>query len=165
VRAAGDSLEVLGVGHRAASAGAGARMAPVATRRDWLAPARQRRTAGWRTRSSPSDAGIEVTGAPGALPELEVAFNINTDGYGDGISPDPTDQAVDPQFSAPAGPDGVLGNDGFADDDFRVQSTSPAIDAGSAPAAELGISGTAVAGGSGDEGIVDLGYHYGTDEL
>jgi hypothetical protein len=90
-----------------------------------------------------------------------VAFNINTDGYGDGVSPEPTNLAVDPQFIAPAGADGVLGNDAFADDDFRVQPTSPAIDAGSAPAAELGISGSAVAGRSSDEDIVDLGYHYG----
>jgi hypothetical protein len=53
----------------------------------------------------------------------------------------------------------------FADDDFRVQPTSAAIDAGSAPAAELGISGSALAGRSVDEGIVDLGYHYGADTV
>ena len=94
--------------------------------------------------------GISAT--PGALPDLMVGFNINSDGYGDGVSPEPTDLSVDPQFVAPAGNDGVLGNDAFADDDFRLQPTSPAIDAGSAPAAELGISGSAVAGRTDDVG-------------
>ena len=66
--------------------------------------------------------------------------------------------------STPAGTDGLLGGEGFADDDFHLQPTSPAIDAGSATAAELGITGSAVAGRSADEGIVDLGYHYGVDD-
>ena len=104
-----------------------------------------------------------VTAAPGALPGLTVAFNVNTGGYGPGVSPGPTDLAVDPQLVAPAGADGVLGNEGFADDDFHLQPGSPAVDAGSAPAAELGVTGSAVAGRT-DDGIVDLGYHYGADD-
>ena len=106
--------------------------------------------------------GISAT--TGAVPDLVVAFNINTDGYGEGVSPEPTDLSVDPQFVAPAGADGVLGNDAFADDDFHVHPTSAAINAGSAPAAELGISGSVVAGRTDDEGIVDLGYHHGAGD-
>ncbi len=105
-----------------------------------------------------------VAAAPGALPGLEIAFNINTDGYDQGVFPEPTDQDADPQFVAPAGADGVLGSEGFADDDFHLEPSSPAIDAGSAPAADLGISGSAVAGRTDDEGIVDLGYHYGANQ-
>lgn len=109
------------------------------------------------------NAGGGVTAAPGALPGLTVAFNVNTDGYGPGVSPGPTDLAVDPQLVAPAGADGVLGTEGFADDDFHLQADSPAIDAGSASAAALGVTGSAVAGRVRDDGIVDLGYHYGAD--
>ena len=74
--------------------------------------------------------------------------------------PDATDLSDDPQLATPVGADGVLGEEGFADDDFHLQPTSPAIDAGSATAAELGITGSAVAGRATDEGMVDLGYHY-----
>ena len=105
-----------------------------------------------------------ITATSGALPGLTVEFNINTDGYDDKVSPAPTDLTVDPQFVGPAGIDGVLGNDKFDDDDFRVQPASAAIDAGSAPAVELGIRGSVVAGQPKDDGIVDLGYHYGADD-
>lgn len=104
-----------------------------------------------------------VTAAPGALPGLSVAFNVNTDGYGQGVSAGESNLDVDPRLVVPAGADGVLGSEGFADDDFHLQPSSPAIDAGSAPAAELGVTGSAVAGRTDDEGIVDLGYHYGAD--
>jgi hypothetical protein len=102
-------------------------------------------------------AGIRV--AVGARPDTSIGHNINTDGY-DGVAPGPTDLDRDPQLVAPAGADGVLGGEGFADDDFHLLPTSPAIDAGSAPAAELGVTGSVVAGGAADAGIVDLGYHY-----
>ena len=78
--------------------------------------------------------------------------------------PEATNFADDPELVAPAGTDGMLGGEGFADDDFHLQPTSPAIDAGSATAAELGITGSAVAGHGTDEGIVDLGYHYGVED-
>jgi nitrous oxidase accessory protein NosD len=100
----------------------------------------------------------------GALPDLVIAFNDNADGYGPGVFPEATNFTDDPQLVAPAGADGLLGGAGFADDDFHLQPTSPAIDAGSATAAELGITGSAVAGRGTDEGIVDLGYHYGGDD-
>jgi hypothetical protein len=41
-----------------------------------------------------------------------------------------------------------------------VSPTRPAIDAGSATAAALGITGSAVTGVACDAGIVDLAYHY-----
>lgn len=102
-----------------------------------------------------------IQAAPGALAVLTVAFNINTDGHGAGVFPDATNLDVDPQLVAPAGADGILGGAGYADDDFHLGPDSPAIDAGSAPAADLGITGAAEAGETSDEGIVDLGYHYG----
>jgi parallel beta-helix repeat protein len=101
-----------------------------------------------------------------SLPGLMISFNLNTDGYADGVLPGAHDFAADPRFVAPAGADGVLGGEGFADDDFHLRASdppSPAIDAGSGPAAGLGITGSAVAGQTVDQGIVDLGYHYGAD--
>jgi hypothetical protein len=95
-----------------------------------------------------------------ALLGLMIGFNLNDDGYSEGVPPGASDLAADPSFVAPAGADGVLGSEGFADDDFHLQATSPAIDAGSATAADLGISGSAVAGPAEDQGTVDLGYHY-----
>jgi len=105
-----------------------------------------------------------IAASMAAFPGLTIGFNLNTDGYGEDVLPGMTDLAADPQFVAPAGADGVLGGAGFADDDFHLQPTSPAIDAGEASAAALGITGSAVAGQVGDAGIVDLGYHYGADE-
>lgn len=98
-----------------------------------------------------------------SLQGLTLGFNLNDDGISADVLPAATDFIADPQFVAPAGVDGVLGGEGFADDDFHLQPTSPAIDAGSAPAAEIGITGSAVAGQAIDDGIVDLGYHYGAD--
>ena len=97
----------------------------------------------------------------GSLPDTLIAFNDTPDGYGPGLFPEASNLDDDPQLVAPAGSDGQLGGAGFADDDFHLQPTSPAVDAGSAPAAELGITGSAIAGQTTDEGIVDLGYHYG----
>lgn len=78
------------------------------------------------------------------------------------VVPSVTDFQADPRFVDPAGADGVLGAAGFEDDNFHLQSDSGGIDAGSATAARLGIDGSAVAGDDGDEGIVDLGFHYPT---
>ena len=79
--------------------------------------------------------------APGRCRASWSSSTSTPTGTATSVSPAPTDLTVDPQFVEPAGIDGVLGNDKFADDDFRVQPTSAAIDAGSAPAVELGISG------------------------
>jgi len=72
-----------------------------------------------------------------------------------------------PRFVNPAGNDGVRGGAAWADDDFRLSQTasgqldqSEAVDAGSASAVALGISGTTATSGSADAGVADLGFHY-----
>jgi hypothetical protein len=102
-----------------------------------------------------------IAAAPLALAAVSIGFNMNDGGYSEGVLPGATDLAADPHFASPAGADGRLGGAGFADDDFHLRPGSPAIDAGSATALELGISGSAVAGATDDVGIVDLGFHYG----
>jgi parallel beta-helix repeat protein len=98
-----------------------------------------------------------------SLPGLTIDFNLNNDGYSREVAPSVTDFTADPRFLSPVGADQVLGRDGFADDNFHVHATSAAIDAGSATAADLGITGSAVQGQTTDEGIVDLGFHYDAD--
>lgn len=92
-------------------------------------------------------------------------FNINPDGYADGTPANAYDLSDDPLFVDPAGPDGVLGGDGFADDDFHLRDQpperSPGIDAGSTTVEQRGVTGSAVASGGVDSGVVDIGYHYG----
>jgi hypothetical protein len=95
--------------------------------------------------------------------DLAIDFNLNNDGYEPSIPVSSTDFEGDPRFVAAAGADGILGGAGFEDDDLHLQPGTPARDAGSAPAAELGISGSAVAGQDSDTGIVDVGFHYGAD--
>ena len=87
----------------------------------------------------------------------------------------PLDLEADPLFASPFGVDGMLGGVGAADDDFRMLSTSPAIDAGLASAADtiLPFTGPAstrttrtdvLADGTGGDGsALNLGYHYPVD--
>src|SRR5204863_9647452 len=90
-------------------------------------------------------------------------FNLNTDGYGGDTSISPYDFSADPRSVNPAGADGILGGDGFADDNFRLRnSTNPAqrsaaIDAGSGLASAVGITGSTQPDGRPDEGRIDLG--------
>ncbi len=64
-------------------------------------------------------------------------------------------------FNAPAGTDSVLGGSGFADDDFRVDGGSAAIDAGSTAAIVWALDGRTVRrDNAADTGAIDLGYHY-----
>jgi nitrous oxidase accessory protein NosD len=63
-----------------------------------------------------------------AVVSLTVERNLNTDGYSDDLPPGETDLDEDPQFVDPDGADGILGADGWADDDFHLQPQSPAID-------------------------------------
>lgn len=95
---------------------------------------------------------------------LSVNFNLNNDGNDPTIPPSASDFEGDPRFVAAAGPDGVLGGAGFEDDDLHLQPGTPALDAGSAPAAQLGITGSAVSGQPNDTGVVDVGFHYGASD-
>jgi parallel beta-helix repeat protein len=94
-------------------------------------------------------------------------FNINTDGYGKDTPFNIYDLPADPLFEDPAGPDGILGGAGYADDDFRLvrgvgaQPSSPAINAGSTTVDVLGLTGSTATDGGKDTDIVDLGFHYG----
>jgi hypothetical protein len=96
-----------------------------------------------------------------SLARLDIGFNLNNDGYSHEVTPSVTDFRADPRFVDPSGPDDILGGAGFADDDFLLDPASAAIDAGSATAVELGITGSAVVGLDADEGIVDMGFLYG----
>lgn len=63
-----------------------------------------------------------------AVAGLTVERNVNTGGYGNGVPPGADDFDADPLFVDPDGADGILGGDGYADDDFRLQPGSPASD-------------------------------------
>lgn len=95
-------------------------------------------------------------------------FNLTLDGYGYKTPASGYDVFATPRFVDPAGPDGVLGGDGFADDDFHLRQPSSgdahrsaAVDAGSAPATEIGLTGSTATSGVPDTGTVDIGFHYG----
>ena len=95
-------------------------------------------------------------------------FNVNEDGYAPGTPHNDYDILADPLFLNPAGHDRQLGGDGYADDDFRLQQgrggqtiQSPAVDAGAAPIASIGLTGTTARGDVPDMGVIDIGYHYG----
>ena len=69
--------------------------------------------------------GVRV--AFGAQPGTVLAANVNTDGT-EGVPPGETDLDADPLFVDPDGADGILGEEGWADDDFRLRPGSPASD-------------------------------------
>jgi hypothetical protein len=95
---------------------------------------------------------------------------MNTRGFepSDTCGPDPTEIMMASLFVNPNGPDGMLGSVHGADDDFRYQQTaagdlqnSPAVKAGSASAAHLGLDDkTTRSDNVPDMGRVDIGYHY-----
>lgn len=73
-----------------------------------------------------------------------------------------TDLIQDPLFVAPAGRDGILGGDGFRDDDFRLQQgavVSPAVDLDLNSVHSL-ATGTTASSGIPDLGPADAGFHY-----
>jgi len=72
---------------------------------------------------------------------------------------------LDPIYVDPDGGDGVLGGTSWADDDLSLRQpsaqgeTSPAVDAGSASVAALGVTGSTSSNGAADTGVADLGAH------
>jgi parallel beta-helix repeat protein len=99
----------------------------------------------------------------------EAYFNINFEGRYGGFTPiPPSDRIDDPSFVNPAGPDGVLGGSGFADDSFHLaqraagqSSDSPALDFSDVSAAEAELDARTTRTDLGpDEGLLDLGFHY-----
>ncbi|MAB81446.1 MAG: hypothetical protein CMJ89_19065 [Planctomycetes bacterium] len=82
------------------------------------------------------------------------------------------DLEADPQFVDPFGPDGILGGCGAADDNYRVLSSSPALDAGerraqdtlfafAGPASTRTSQSNGLADGMGNDGdMANLGFHY-----
>lgn len=100
-------------------------------------------------------------------------FNLMIDQYGPETPHSPYDRRGDPDFVDIDGADGVLGGemveghfvDRSADDDFRLRQddevTSPAVDAGSAAVAAIGLTGSTASDGRDDLGTIDIGFHYG----
>ena len=93
-----------------------------------------------------------------------VAFQTN------GGALPPSNVEGDPAFVDPDGADNVLGGTGGADDDFHVQASSPALDAGDSDATDVWlVTGAAAAqttrfdeeldGQGADGDVVNLGYH------
>ncbi|HEY8514397.1 MAG TPA: right-handed parallel beta-helix repeat-containing protein, partial [Candidatus Binatia bacterium] len=75
--------------------------------------------------------------------------------------------SVNPRYVRPSGADGLLGGDGWRDDDFRLQQLaagdaqqSPLVDAGSGEVDALDIGGSTARDGAPDTGIADIGFHY-----
>jgi parallel beta-helix repeat protein len=108
-----------------------------------------------------------ITLASGSACNYVSGFNINVDGYGFHTPENAYDIIADPGVVNPAGSDGVLGGDGFRDDDFRLPQfrggatvNSPAVDAGFAPVTQVGITGSTASNDALDVGVVDIGYHY-----
>lgn len=112
---------------------------------------------------------IARTAMMGAL----VGFNVNADGYVADTRRNDFDIQSPPLFINPAGADGILGEEGFRDDDFRLAhrrtgqaENSPAVDAGSDSAEALGVSnGTTALDGLPDAGRADAGFHYGLEAI
>ncbi|MBX3025055.1 right-handed parallel beta-helix repeat-containing protein [bacterium] len=107
--------------------------------------------------------------APGdSRPGYLAAYNINADGYAANTPRPDSDLRRDPLFAAPAGRDGILGGDGFADDAFQLQhlaadqsADSPAIDFAPPRAVELGLADrTTRTDQVPDAGWLDAGFHY-----
>ncbi len=96
-------------------------------------------------------------------------FNINFEGrYGGSTPRPPSDREDDPLFVLPAGPDGILGGSGFADDRFQLSQRaagqlvdSPGVDVGDITAEALLLdTRTTRTDLVTDHGQLDLGFHY-----
>lgn len=134
----------------------------------------------WRNGNGGKGIGVlnentgEVPVRPASVCRYLAGFNLVLDDYGPKTPHNVYDRTADPLFVDPAGPDGILGGEGAAlrfidrseDDDFHLrqlagQGDSPAVNAGSANVAELGLSGSTATNGRRDRDTVDIGFHYG----
>jgi hypothetical protein len=112
--------------------------------------------------------GIQL-GNAGTLEGYDAGFNLNAEGRYSGVPKPETDRVDDPLFVNPAGRDGILGGDGFEDDDFHLQQVvsgqqadSLAVDWGlNRTASEAGMAERSTRTDNGlDVANVDLGFHY-----
>jgi parallel beta-helix repeat protein len=112
--------------------------------------------------------GIQL-GNAGSLEGYDAGFNMNAEGRYAGVPKPDSDLVADPLFVNPAGRDGILGGDGFEDDNFYLQqivsgqgAESPAVDWGlDRTAEEAGLADRSTRTDNGlDVGFVDLGFHY-----
>lgn len=79
-----------------------------------------------------------------------------------------TNLVANPLFVAPSGPDGILGGNGFADDDFHLSQigagqavTSAGVDQGPVTASSVGLDRRSTReDGVPDSGLLDWGFHY-----
>jgi parallel beta-helix repeat protein len=107
----------------------------------------------------------------GLAPASVLATEANLAWLASGNDPESTFNA-DPMLLDPAGADGILGNIGAEDDDFRVALLSPTLDAGQVQArrVELALAGSLAALGSRPDSLRDgqeadlpaanLGFHH-----
>jgi hypothetical protein len=112
-------------------------------------------------------AGLQVNEL--SLPGYIGDYNLSADRYGVRTPVGIHDIIIaDALFVGPAGPDGILGGVGAADDDFHLSqlaagqsASSPAVDAGDVTAIAAGMEQLSTrTDGSPDISQVDLGYHY-----
>jgi Right handed beta helix region len=111
-------------------------------------------------------AGINVNET--SLPGYVGDYNLTADAYGPFTPVGFHDVVGDPGLLDPAGPDGILGGSGAADDAFYLRQIasgqgqqSPAVDAGGMSAAAAGVAQlTTRRDGVVDRGQADLGFHY-----
>jgi parallel beta-helix repeat protein len=120
----------------------------------------------------PGENGVQVgsnTTFQNHLEGYAPSFNLNFEGrYGAGTPQPPSDRVDDPLFVDPAGPDGILGGEGFADDGFHLSqlaagqsADSPAVDFADVTAVSARLDARSTRTDlMGDEGQLDLGFHY-----
>jgi len=105
--------------------------------------------------------GIKVP--PNSFAGYVTAFNIVPDGFQANTPRGDSDFIAAPSFLNPAGPDGILGGNGFLDDDFHllqtVSTSSPGVDVDFGDVDAL-ADGSTRSDGLPDLGPSDAGYHY-----
>lgn len=120
--------------------------------------------------------GFELVAGSLLLERNNVIFNHSgSEVQGDDGMPDASDVLADPLLDDPDGVDGSLGGEGGNDDNFRLESGSPALDAGDKDAADAALffgselnaytnrSDEILDGTSPDGAVLNLGHHSPAD--